>query len=248
MDTQLSGEQLEALYTWVDTIPLSRPKRNITRDFSDGVLFAEVIHHYHPSLIEVHNYSAANGLSQKMYNWETMGTKVFGKLHLSLSKEEMQAVATGKPNYIERLLLRLRGKLAQFHSPAPPKLKGSYGTAGSRQRSGSRSGPRPGPGAGIGPGPGPGRAHGQGRPERRIEHEYEDPDSRYDDDVDVRDAVYYDDAGSNNAAAKLRDKDDTIAELRDTVKILELKVGKLEQLVQLKDNKIDTLKHQRGIV
>ncbi|KAF4641501.1 SPEF1 family protein [Toxoplasma gondii] len=29
-------EELAELYHWVDTIPLSRPKRNISRDFSDG--------------------------------------------------------------------------------------------------------------------------------------------------------------------------------------------------------------------
>lgn len=28
--------ELEELYTWIDTIPLSRPKKNISRDFSDG--------------------------------------------------------------------------------------------------------------------------------------------------------------------------------------------------------------------
>ena len=27
---------LQDLYTWIDEIPLSRPKKNITRDFSDG--------------------------------------------------------------------------------------------------------------------------------------------------------------------------------------------------------------------
>jgi hypothetical protein len=32
----VDDEVLEDLYTWVDEIPLSRPKRNITRDFSDG--------------------------------------------------------------------------------------------------------------------------------------------------------------------------------------------------------------------
>ena len=26
----------QALYEWVDSVPLSRPKRNITRDFADG--------------------------------------------------------------------------------------------------------------------------------------------------------------------------------------------------------------------
>lgn len=38
----LSNDDLTRLYTWVDEIKLSRPKRNIARDFSDGVLVAEV--------------------------------------------------------------------------------------------------------------------------------------------------------------------------------------------------------------
>ena len=38
----LSDEQLDKLYTWIDSIPLSRPKKNIARDFSDGCLVAEV--------------------------------------------------------------------------------------------------------------------------------------------------------------------------------------------------------------
>lgn len=34
--TALDDQQLQELYAWVDEITLSRPKRNITRDFSDG--------------------------------------------------------------------------------------------------------------------------------------------------------------------------------------------------------------------
>lgn len=41
----LSNDDLTRLYTWVDEIELSRPKRNIARDFSDGVLVAEVRDH-----------------------------------------------------------------------------------------------------------------------------------------------------------------------------------------------------------
>lgn len=32
----LDEDALQDLYTWIDEIPLSRPKRSITRDFSDG--------------------------------------------------------------------------------------------------------------------------------------------------------------------------------------------------------------------
>ena len=31
-----NDDELEKLYKWVDQIPLSRPKKNMTRDFSDG--------------------------------------------------------------------------------------------------------------------------------------------------------------------------------------------------------------------
>lgn len=36
MMTPLSESELQSLYAWVDDIPLSRSKRNISRDFSDA--------------------------------------------------------------------------------------------------------------------------------------------------------------------------------------------------------------------
>jgi len=32
----LTEDELQALYRWIDTIPLTRPKRSIARDFADG--------------------------------------------------------------------------------------------------------------------------------------------------------------------------------------------------------------------
>ena len=50
MDNQaiLSEEELKEIYNWVDEVPLSRTKKNIARDFSDGLLTAEIIHYYLP--------------------------------------------------------------------------------------------------------------------------------------------------------------------------------------------------------
>lgn len=39
------------------------------------MLVAEAIAHFYPRLVELHNYSSANSLSQKMYNWNTLNTK-----------------------------------------------------------------------------------------------------------------------------------------------------------------------------
>ena len=50
----------------VDSIPFSRPKKNINRDFADGLMLAELIHHYSPKLVSVHNYPAANSLGKKI--------------------------------------------------------------------------------------------------------------------------------------------------------------------------------------
>ena len=36
MAGSVDEEALHQLYLWVDNIPLSRPKRNLSRDFSDG--------------------------------------------------------------------------------------------------------------------------------------------------------------------------------------------------------------------
>ena len=36
----MDEEELQRLYAWIDTVPLTRPKRNLHRDFSDGGAFA----------------------------------------------------------------------------------------------------------------------------------------------------------------------------------------------------------------
>ena len=44
----LSDEQLQELFAWVDEFKLSRPKKNFTRDFSDGALTAELLKNFFP--------------------------------------------------------------------------------------------------------------------------------------------------------------------------------------------------------
>ena len=36
MANELDEQILEQLYTWIDSIPLTRPKKDLKRDFSDG--------------------------------------------------------------------------------------------------------------------------------------------------------------------------------------------------------------------
>ncbi|KAG1668600.1 hypothetical protein FOA52_001469 [Chlamydomonas sp. UWO 241] len=125
----VSEAELQSLYTWegvvvargdapaaclqVDEIPLSRPKRNINRDFSDGVLMAEVVHHFFPRIVELHNYSSANGATQKMYNWNTLNQKVLKRMGFALSKDDMTAMCNCQPGAVERVLKLFKVKIAK---------------------------------------------------------------------------------------------------------------------------------------
>lgn len=51
----LDEASLDDLYQWLDSLPLSRPRKNITRDFSDGgkkICFS-VSFLFHPIFIEL---------------------------------------------------------------------------------------------------------------------------------------------------------------------------------------------------
>ena len=39
----LDEDALQQIYTWIDEVPLSRPKKNIARDFSDGGKIAYIM-------------------------------------------------------------------------------------------------------------------------------------------------------------------------------------------------------------
>jgi hypothetical protein len=97
---ELTADEKQELYAWIDKIPLSRQKRNIARDFSDGgvsymryckvtsitlqtVMAAELACHFFPRLVELHNYTSANSISQKLSNWRTLNSEYLSvKLHV----------------------------------------------------------------------------------------------------------------------------------------------------------------------
>lgn len=80
------------------------PLRNISRDFSDAVMMAEIVAHYFPKLIELHNYPATNSVKSKIDNWRTLNSKVLSKLGITLRNDECQKLAASTPLLIENLL------------------------------------------------------------------------------------------------------------------------------------------------
>ena len=104
---EAEDNKLMYIYEWVDSIPLSRQKKNISRDFNDAVLFAEMIKYNYPRLVDLHNYPSASSTKAKIINWETLNKKVLAKIGLKLVKNEIDDLVRSKPNAIENLLGRL---------------------------------------------------------------------------------------------------------------------------------------------
>ena len=73
MENENDNEEnnLMYIYEWVDSIPLSRQKKNISRDFNDAVLLAEMIKYHYPRLVDLHNYPSSSSTKAKIVNWET---------------------------------------------------------------------------------------------------------------------------------------------------------------------------------
>lgn len=201
--TELDDEQLRAIYAWIDAIPLSRPKRNMARDFSDGVMMAEVISAYFPQLVELHNYTAANSVKQKMYNYDTLNQRVLKKLGFSIPKNVIEDIVNCKAGVIEGVLNTLQFKMAKYREKRN-SMDGDVADDNTNNYDSKRNSRGE-----------PGKENDRAIGGKNI-------------------------AGSVNEEILL-EKEQQIRELQETVEILELKIAKLEQLVRLKDNKIQKL-------
>lgn len=116
MAEPLDEDALQQLYTWIDEIPLSRPKRNIVRDFSDGVLVAEIVYHFIPKMVDLHNYSPANSTTQKLDNWNLLKRRCFGKLQYNIEEDYVKGVVACKPGIVELVLAELREHIEGYVS------------------------------------------------------------------------------------------------------------------------------------
>ena len=110
------------IYVWIDGLNLqSKPKKHFARDFSDGVLCAEILlktlkassspsSRFRNAQISMHNYPIKNSFRGKMENWELLNSKVLRtqKLQCELTREEMSAVARSEKDAAERVLLKIK--------------------------------------------------------------------------------------------------------------------------------------------
>lgn len=123
-------QDLHDLYTWVDQIPLSRPKKSISRDFADGCCVAEIMKFFFPKLVDVHNYVPSMSRGKKLDNWNTLNARVFRKLYFEVPAEEVEDIIAAVPGAIERFLRALRIKLTEIN-----ERRDSVGASVGRARS-----------------------------------------------------------------------------------------------------------------
>lgn len=103
-------EPTETLFGWLDKVPLSRERKQFKRDFADGVLVAEIIHHFFPDWIDLHNYIPSSKLSQKEANWRLLHRKVLTKFNIRLTEKEIKCLAQGV--YVDYLVALIRAMVA----------------------------------------------------------------------------------------------------------------------------------------
>jgi hypothetical protein len=102
------GDQLLPILHWIDAFDLSRKKKNLGRDFSDGVLVAEIVSQTRFStLVNLHNYSPVQSTKGKRENWETLNRKVLQKMGINLPAKQINNLATVQSGAIEEFLLKL---------------------------------------------------------------------------------------------------------------------------------------------
>ncbi|KAJ3092873.1 Sperm flagellar protein 1 [Quaeritorhiza haematococci] len=294
-DRQLTDAELQDLYAWIDKIPLSRPKRNITRDFSDAVATAEVVKHFIPRLVELHNYPPANAVAQKLYNWNTLNQKVFRKLGYSVCEDVISYIISNRPGVVEVVLFELRQKIESYlygkdasksqctiptslpqplainnqqyvdkwlsessqkipkHTTTlPSQINTSPSPSAHQQR-----GPSVAPPAGF---RGPDNVVTTMGPAQQNQTDCERLGGRVDGYIngELSFAAGVGQVSTETTllttalltttpsdwAQMIRQKEEIIAELHETVQILQLKVTKLEQLLGLKDRRIEDLINQ----
>ena len=243
------------------------------------VLAAEVVHSYLPRIVELHNYSAANSVTQKEYNWKTLNDKVFRRFGYQLSSDDIEQIVRARPGVIERTLLNMKTKLEGAKQSGGGVRSAGSKRAGSKQsqhgqsvgvddvgqqRGGRRERqaapvreqrqskqqmqqqqftqqnnydiPRGGGGGGNLGMP----AHHQQQQQHHQQQQQQQQQQRQQ-PYGAQQAMYPQTLQKEVDQEMLEEKEQEVQELRETIDILELKVKKLEQLVRLKDSKIQAL-------
>ncbi|KAJ8014024.1 hypothetical protein DPEC_G00035950 [Dallia pectoralis] len=220
MNKELSEEILQDLFAWLDKIPMSRPKRNIARDFSDGVMAAEVVKYFFPKLVELHNFSPANSTVQKLNNWGTLNRKVFTKLNVLVPEETVKRIVMSTAGAVEPVLCLLRERIDEKRRQRNEDALLDLDYYNTKNQENPPTEPRP--------------KLKPGQEVKKVEPKHPHRQS------DKTSTVLGPEVDPTIRLV-LEEKEQALLALQETVEILQIKVNRLEHLVQLKDMRIEDL-------
>ncbi|XP_021378556.1 sperm flagellar protein 1-like isoform X7 [Mizuhopecten yessoensis] len=242
---ELNDDELTDLYKWVDAIPLSKPKKNMTRDFADGVQVAELVKNFFPKLVDLYNYPTCSNAKQKAKNWEYLNRTVFSKLRFELASDVIEDLSTCKPGVIEKVLHKLRSKIdsALWHMKNNPRRESDKPEADQVYNSPNRKGTNRH------------RSPTRGCPSSSDETHSDDGTlslSQWSEPIvpyhmttagPPRPTVPYYSGPDSEAVSSLmfEEKVQESMSKDETIQILQAKIQRLEHLLHLKDLKINTL-------
>ncbi|POI22792.1 hypothetical protein CIB84_013460, partial [Bambusicola thoracicus] len=193
---------------------------------SSPVLVAEVVKYFFPAMVQLHSFVPASSTPQKLANWGHLNRKVLSKLNFSVPNEVIRQIVQCRPGVVEQVLLLLRQKIEEKQKlvkavPSPGQEPGpqaaqeiSYLETGKAGCSKARS---------TGGGCTQETPTAVGGNESR---QHCSPP-----------------AGGDAAAVHLQlaERERALLLAQETVQILQMKVRRLEQLLSLKDTRIDEL-------
>ncbi|XP_077438786.1 sperm flagellar protein 1 isoform X3 [Vanacampus margaritifer] len=191
------------------------------------VMAAEVVKHFFPKIIDLHNYTPASSTQQKLSNWNLLNRKVFSKLNFHVPEKSVKKIVLRSSGVIESVLSELKEKIDQ-------KLDQKTHTISDLEYYDTRN---------------PEKTLTElSQSEARYLSEMVRVEAKRDDKLKMETsklqhaAQFY--ANLDPAVRQiLKEKEHAAMALQETVEILEMKVSKLERLVQLKDMRIDELRH-----
>ncbi|XP_064538621.1 uncharacterized protein LOC135428503 [Drosophila montana] len=102
----LSAEEDLQLDAWL-TIKQINLNNRTRRDLCDVVNVAKLFKQLDYKLVEAHNYFSHSSLSLKLQNWETFNLLVLRKMGMTLSRQALEDLATGRLGAIKSLLFQL---------------------------------------------------------------------------------------------------------------------------------------------
>ena len=96
---------------------LGRSTVDLGKDFSDGVMFGEIIHYYLPDKVNMHDLYDKRGAK----NWSMLSTKFLRRMGFDLHKEDVEVIVKkrrGAAEVVGPILCKVPPQQSVFAAPA----------------------------------------------------------------------------------------------------------------------------------